>query len=162
MARSLILLCLLGASASATTIATLDLHALTQRADRIVLARVESSTSSWTARHDVIYTDVVLRVERGYKGALGLGDTLVVRREGGSVDGIGMLVYGAATFSIGEEVVVFAEHRGDASYVVGMAQGKLRVESVGGERHVLGRQASTLARFEQELARHLTIPAVAR
>ena len=38
-----------------------------------------------------------------------------------------MKVYGAATFVKDEDVVVFAEHRGAAQYVVGMAQGKLQL-----------------------------------
>jgi hypothetical protein len=36
-------------------------------------------------------------------------------------------VFGAAQFAVGEEVVLFVEKRGAASWVVGMAQGKLRV-----------------------------------
>jgi len=51
----------------------------------------------------------------------------VVRREGGVVDGVGMRVYGAANFTVGEEVVVFMETRGNAAWTVGMTQGKLRV-----------------------------------
>ena len=50
-----------------------------------------------------------------------------LRREGGSVDGVGMRVYGAASFAVGEEVVLFIERRGAASYTVGMTQGKLSV-----------------------------------
>jgi hypothetical protein len=155
MTKPLVLLCLLCATAGATKIATLDLRTLATRADRIVLARVESSVSRWTPHHDAIYTDVVLRVERGYKGELGPGEALVVKREGGSVDGVGMLVYGAATFSIGEQVIVFAEHRGADSFVVGMAQGRLSVETIAGERQVKGRNAATLPAFEVELARQL-------
>ena len=51
----------------------------------------------------------------------------MVRREGGVVDGLGMRVYGAANFAVGEEVVVFTETRGNASWTVGMTQGKLHV-----------------------------------
>ena len=67
------------------------------------------------------------RVERAYKGAAKPGERIVVRREGGVVDGLGMRVYGAASFAVGEEVVVFTETRGNAAWTVGMTQGKLHV-----------------------------------
>jgi hypothetical protein len=111
----------------ATVLVPLDTKAMAERADRIVYATVESQVARWSADHQAIYTDVTLRVVRVYKGALKPGDTVVVRREGGVVDGIGMRVFGAPAFSVGEEVVVFLETRGSAAYTVGMTQGKLRV-----------------------------------
>lgn len=114
-------------AARATVLVPLDTHALTDRADRVVYATVEKQEPRWSGDHQAIYTDVTLRVRRVYKGALKPGDTLVVRREGGVVDGIGMRVFGAASFSVGEEVVVFIEDRGGAAYTVGMTQGKLHV-----------------------------------
>jgi hypothetical protein len=114
-------------TAQATVLVPLDTRALTERADRVVLGTVESQVSRWTDDHQAIYTDVTIRVAKSYKGALKAGDTVVVRREGGVVDGIGMRVYGAASFATGEEVVVFVENRGGAAYTVGMTQGKLRV-----------------------------------
>lgn len=114
-------------SAHATTMVPLDLRALTERADRVVLATVESQSSQWTAAHDTIFTEYSLRVTRSYKGGARVGDAVVVRTEGGVVEGIGARVYGAAGFAVGEEALVFVEQRGAASYVVGMAQGKLHV-----------------------------------
>jgi hypothetical protein len=118
-----------GAAAQATVMMPLDTRALTERADRVVLGSVESTESHWTSDHNAIYTDVTLRVTRVYKGTLQAGQTLVVRREGGTVDGIGMKVYGAPNFGVGEEVLVFLEKRGQATYTVGMTQGKLRVDT---------------------------------
>jgi hypothetical protein len=118
---------LVGAAAEATVLVPLDTRALAERADRVVLGTVESTTPRWTSDHQAIYTDVTIRVEKTYKGTLKPGDTVVVRREGGVVDGIGMRVYGAPHFTVGEEVVVFLEKRGGATYTVGMTQGKLRV-----------------------------------
>ena len=118
---------LVGAAARATVMVPLDTRALTERADRVVLGTVESQVSRWTDDRQAIYTDVTLRVTRVYKGAVVPGATVVVRREGGVVDGMGMRVFGAAQFSVGEEVVVFMERRGGAEYTVGMTQGKLRV-----------------------------------
>ncbi|HEY2743535.1 MAG TPA: hypothetical protein VGL86_02890 [Polyangia bacterium] len=114
-------------AARATVLVPLDTKALTARAERIVLAVVESSTAKWSSDHQAIYTDVTLRVTRAYKGSVKPGDRIVVRREGGERDGLGMRVYGAANFVVGEEVVVFTETRGNASWTVGMTQGKLHV-----------------------------------
>jgi hypothetical protein len=114
-------------AARATVLMPLDTAALTQRADRVVLGTVESSQAHWSADHKSIYTDVTLRVTRVYKGDASVGGTVSLRREGGSLDGVGMRVFGAASFTIGEEAVVFIERRGAASYTVGMTQGKLRV-----------------------------------
>src|SRR5262245_10543642 len=98
-------------AAHATVLVPLDTKALSARADRVVYATVESQTSRWSRDHQAIYTDVTLRVVRVYKGALRPGDALVVRREGGVVDGMGMRVFGAALFALGEEVLVFVETR---------------------------------------------------
>jgi hypothetical protein len=139
MKRSLIVITLfaVAAAAHATTMIQLDLKTMTARADRVVLGTVESTVSRWTPDHQAIYTEATLRVAKSYKGALKPGDALVVRREGGSVDGIGMRVYGAASFTPGEEAVVFVEQRGAASWVVGMSQGKLRVTTgADGQKYV--------------------------
>jgi hypothetical protein len=124
-------------AARATVLVPLDTKALTARAERIVLAVVESQTARWSSDHQAIFTDVTLRVTRAYKGSVKAGDRIVVRREGGELDGLGMRVSGAAGFTVGEEVVVFTETRGNASWTVGMTQGKLHV-SVGsdGVKHV--------------------------
>lgn len=116
-----------GFAAHATVLVPLDTRALTERAERIVLGTVESQVSRWSTDHQAIYTDVTIRVSRAYKGAVKPGERVVVRREGGVVDGLGMRVYGAPSFTVGEEVVVFMETRGNAMWTVGMTQGKLRV-----------------------------------
>lgn len=114
-------------AAHATVLVPLDTKALTARAERIVLGVVESQQARWSSDHQAIYTDVTVRVTRAYKGSVKPGERIVVRREGGSLDGLGMRVYGAASFTVGEEVVVFTETRGNASWTVGMTQGKLHV-----------------------------------
>jgi hypothetical protein len=123
-------------SAHATMMVPLDLKALVGRADRVILGAVISQESHWTESHDAIYTDSVVRVERAYKGTLKPGATVVVRREGGSVDGIGMKVFGSAQLSPGEEVMLFLEQRAGAAWVVGMAQGKWRVAVENGQKVV--------------------------
>lgn len=113
--------------ARATVMVPLDTQGLTARADRVVLGIVESQESRWSADHSVIFTEAKVRVTKSYKGASQPGDVVIVRREGGSADGIGMRVFGAANFTVGEELIVFLEERGAATWTVGMAQGKLNV-----------------------------------
>jgi hypothetical protein len=125
------------APARATVVVPYDLDQLTDHADRVVLARVESSQAHWTSDHSAIVTDVVLRVEVPLKGGLRAGDQVTVRREGGEVDGLGMRVAGAARFAVGEEVVAFLERRGAYTWTVGMAQGKLHVAELDGRRVVV-------------------------
>jgi hypothetical protein len=136
---------LLAAPASATSMIPLDLKGLYSHADRVVLATVISEESHWTDAHDAIYTESVVKVERSYKGGAKVGDTVVVRREGGSVDGIGMRVYGSAQLSPGEEAVVFLEQRGVATWVVGMSQGKWHVSIENGQKVVHAADLSGIA-----------------
>jgi hypothetical protein len=113
--------------ARATVMVPLDTEALTTRSDRVVLGIVEAQESRWSNDHSVIFTEAKVRVTKSYKGATQPGDIIIVRREGGSAGGIGMRVFGAANFTVGEELVLFLEQRGAATWTVGMAQGKLAV-----------------------------------
>ena len=129
-------------AARATLVVPLDLNALTDGADRIVVAQVERQQARFTADRSTIFTEVTLRVIEAVKGAeVAVGDTVVVWREGGELEGQGVRVIGAAGFADGEEVLLFLERRGSRKqataspmskktplYVMGMAQGKLRVE----------------------------------
>jgi hypothetical protein len=129
-----VVLLLVPSAAGATVVAPLDLEALTDHAERIAVAKVESQAARFTASHDAIYTDVTMTVLVPVKGGLRAGDRITVRREGGEVGGLGMKVIGAARFTPGEETLVFLERRGAAWWTVGMAQGKLRVAVVDGKR----------------------------
>jgi hypothetical protein len=113
--------------ARATVLVPLDTQGLTERADRVVLGIVEAQESRWSPDHSVIFTEAKVRVTKSYKGAAQPGDVILVRREGGSAGGIGMRVSGAATFTVGEELLVFLEQRGTITWTVGMTQGKLSV-----------------------------------
>jgi hypothetical protein len=115
------------ATASATTMTPLDLAALSSRAEAVVAGKVVETRAQWTADHESIITDVTILVDRVLAGKVVPGERVVVRREGGTVDGIGMKVYGAPSFTKDEDVVVFLERRGAHRYVVGMAQGKLQL-----------------------------------
>jgi hypothetical protein len=131
------LLCAAPLVARATMVVPLDLDALVDQAERISLARVVSQTARFTADRNAIFTEVTLVVEQPLKGGGKAGDRVVVRREGGEVEGIGMRVVGAASFTPGEQVLVFLERRAGALWTVGMAQGKLHVAERDGARVVI-------------------------
>lgn len=132
-----LLLCAgLSAGAHASVLVPLDTRALVDRAERIVVGVVEGQTARWLDEsRTTIVTDVRVRVQRAMLGAQP-GEVITVRRLGGSVDGVGMRVHGEASFSQGEEVLLFTERRGASSFAVGMAQGKLHVAVEDGRRVV--------------------------
>jgi hypothetical protein len=83
-------------------------------------------TPRWTRDGGRIVTDVELTVAETWKGAV--PRTVVVMQPGGEVGELAQYVEGAATFAVGEEVVLFLEARGTRYTVAGMAQGRLKVE----------------------------------
>lgn len=118
---------LLGLSAGATTMLRTDVAELTYAADAVVQGTVRRVESRWSGDHRRIITDVEIQVTEALKGEP--GSTVIVTQPGGHVDGIGQVVHGLASFTPGEEVVVFLERRGkDAFQVSAMAQGKFRVQ----------------------------------
>ncbi|PTL77400.1 hypothetical protein [Vitiosangium sp. GDMCC 1.1324] len=121
---AVLLLCM---PASATTMLRADLPELTQTADAIVHGTVRRVESRWSGDGRRIVTDVEIQVTEALKGQA--GGTVLVTQPGGRVGDIGQVVSGLASFSPGEEVVVFLERRGSQSFrVSGMAQGKYKVQ----------------------------------
>ena len=126
------------AAAQATTVLPLDLLGLTDGAEQIVVGRVEHQVARFTADHGSIFTEVTFRVESSLKGDLRAGAVVLIRREGGEAEGMGVKVVGAPRFVVGEQAVVFLESRGtDGYWTVGMAQGKLRITSGAGQPMVV-------------------------
>jgi hypothetical protein len=119
------LLVLAAAPAQATLVRRVGLEKMGQTAGLVVQGTVRSTEA--VRRGDRIYTDVVIDVATCLKGACPARVT--VRQLGGEVDGQGTSVEGAATFTVGVEVVLFLRARADAAFApVGMAQGAFRVE----------------------------------
>lgn len=116
-------------TASATTLVKMDVPALARAADAVVRCKVVGTSSRWSRDGRRILTDVRLQVLETIAGEGG-GD-LVVVQPGGVVGDIGQKVDGLAAFEPGEEAVLFLERRGPVHGVVGMAQGKWRVEEGG-------------------------------
>jgi hypothetical protein len=113
--------------ALATSMLHQNIDSLTQSSDAVVRGKVKTTQSRWSADHMRIITEVTIEVAEFFKG--GSSSTLIVQQPGGEIDGIGQKVSGLASFSEGEEVVLFLEHLETDKYrVAGMAQGKYRVE----------------------------------
>jgi hypothetical protein len=141
---------LLAGPAVASTVLELDVDALTERADRVVRARVIERESRWDDDGHMIRTFTTLEILANLKGE---GEAhLVVRQLGGEVDDVGSFVTGDAHFEIGEEVLVFLRSNPDGEpvfHLIGLAQGKFRIErSPDGVRAVRDLSDLSLARQE--------------
>jgi len=121
------LVCTLSQPASATIVATLDTRALVAESDQIVRGRVVAQMARWDDAHERIFTDVTIRVDETYKGARTA--TLLIRRQGGSVGGIGMRTIGEVEFAAEEEAFLFLRRipHTNLFQTVALAQGKLRI-----------------------------------
>lgn len=148
-------------TASATIVKSLDLEEMAREADVIVHGTVERQSASWNEERTRIYTVTEVRVTEGLKGPHQAGDVIRIRQLGGTVDGITQMIPGNAKLVRGEEVVLFLDRdeKKDLHYVVGMAQGKFRVDR-SGPRPVVDRQLEglALARVEGGEVRQLHEP----
>ncbi len=121
---------LFGGTASATTLLRTDVAELSFASDAVVHGTVRRVESRWSGDRRRIVTDVEIEVSEALKGQP--GSRVVVTQPGGRVGDIGQTVHGLASFTPGEEVVVFLEQRGkDAFRVASMAQGKFQVKREG-------------------------------
>ena len=123
--------------ARASVVEALDLEGLTKAAEQVMVARVVAQASHYD-EHGRIVTDVEMMVEQSEKGDAKPGSTLLVRRLGGVVDGIGMRIEGEPSFVSGERTLLFAHKLAKSSVLrpVGMSQGVLRIAEREGESWV--------------------------
>lgn len=116
-----------GLVAGATTLLREDVASLSRDSDVIARGTVRRVESRWTQDRMRIVTEVEILITETLKGAP--GTTVTILQPGGRVGDLVQRVSGLASFSQGEEVVVFLERRPGERYLVsGMAQGKFRVE----------------------------------
>jgi hypothetical protein len=141
--RALLLLVALGVvrPAAATLAVPATVEELTRSSDAVVRGVVTSVESRWSRNHRRISTYVEVTVQDSglWRGSAPSHLTVVV--PGGAVGEIGQQVDGAATFTQGEEVVVFLHHAGAAFFQVnGYAQGKFSVAGASAKPDVHGMQ----------------------
>lgn len=115
----------------------MDLAELVQEAEVVAVARVMRQQSSYDERGRIV-TDIQMQVERSEKGDAAPGASVVVRRLGGEVDGVGMRIEGEPSFENGELVLLFGTDPQKRSLLrpVGMSQGALRIFERDGQRWV--------------------------
>jgi hypothetical protein len=129
-------LLLIGLPAAATTMLRLDVPELAQSSDTVVHGTVRRVESRWSGDRRRIITDVEIQVTEALKGEP--GSTVLLIQPGGSVGDIGQAVHGSASFTPGEEVVVFLERKGASAFrLSGMAQGKYQVRRAADSQTVL-------------------------
>ncbi len=112
-------------AAQATTMLREEVPELTRSSDAVVRGKVVRTESRWSSDRMRIYTEIELEVSESLKGAPAKRITLV--QPGGVVGDIGQTVSGLASFSPGEDVVVFLRKKGPRFAVNGLGQGKYAV-----------------------------------
>jgi hypothetical protein len=117
-------------SALATVVLSLSMEEMTARAPLVVHATVNATAPGWDPEHAKIWTWTELVVKDTLKGKA--QPTVLVKQPGGVVGDLGMHVDGVATFTPGEEVVLFLEPAPDeaGSFVpVAMSSSKVTFET---------------------------------
>jgi hypothetical protein len=104
----------------------------------IVIGRVVSLACRLDPEEDRIFTYVTVRVEENLKGEIG-SRRIVLKEEGGEVEGQGSIIIGTPQFSIGERVFLYLDTWPDGSLRVHqMSFGKLSViQSLEGRQTVV-------------------------
>ena len=98
-------------------------------ADQIFTGVVVGVASQVSARRTSIHTFVTIEVEESLKGGP-RGSLLTLRVLGGEAEGYRLVVAGAPSFRLGEEVLVFASGgAGRVPSVLGLAAGKFTLET---------------------------------
>jgi len=122
-----VLICLLAASAHATTMVPLSFEQLVNDSSAVVYGRVSDVRSQWTADRRFIESVVSIDVIKGMKG--GAGETLAFTVPGGRVGRYRNVIPGAPTFATGDLAVFFLTAHGPRLPVTtGLTQGIYRVQ----------------------------------
>lgn len=121
--------------AHAAVLMALDLPALVEQSDLVVVANAQKQSSRYVDK--LIVTDVTLKVITKLKGVTKPGELVTVTHLGGAVGDIGLTVPGAASFKLGESAVVFLRRVPSGEWnVTGMSQGVLLISGQGAEQRV--------------------------
>jgi hypothetical protein len=122
---SLVALLAVASPALAAQAVAASVEELARSSDLVVRGRVVSTTARWSEGR--IYTYAEIQVASTLRGKA--QERLTAVTPGGVVDDLGQRVDGAATFTTGEEVVLFLGRPDGGRYRVnGLGQGKFVVE----------------------------------
>jgi hypothetical protein len=113
-----------------TSVVRISLEETVAQAEWIVEGDVVRNWCGWDSGHRFIWTHTEIAVRDRWKGSG--GTSVTVSEPGGQVDGAGIAVTGMVRYTPGEHVVVFL-YRTPIGLIrtVGLAQGKLQVDSLG-------------------------------
>ena len=112
--------------AQATVLIYMNTKQLTEKSTAVVRGTVVRQQVVEVKGH--LWTDSYIRISEAIKGKVGTGQEMVLRQPGGETATLGERVVGAASFSIGEEVLVFARPVRHFYVPVGMCLGKYRIQ----------------------------------
>jgi hypothetical protein len=130
----------------AAVLIAMDLPALVEQSDLIVVASAQKQSSRYASK--LIVTDVTLKVSSTLKGATKPGEPVIVTHLGGAVGEVGLSVPGAATFKLGESAVVFLRRAPSGDWnVTGMSQG---IMPITGQQVLPGASGAELMERDQE------------
>lgn len=115
-------------STQATTMQRLEIEELTRLSTDVFQGQVIATETRWNAEHTRIYTDVRVRINEAFKGAIKRSETVTVVQLGGEKDGRKLDYAGRPEFTAGEAVVLFTTRtRANDLTIVALKQGKLHV-----------------------------------
>ncbi len=137
MRALLLALALLAPTLGATTALKLDLETLTDNAEVIVRAKIDSVEARWNATNTGIWTHHGVSVSSTLKGEHQAKQEFLTR--GGAVGSKAQHVAGSGSFSAGEEYVLFLwRDENKDLQLVGMVQGALAIKEVDGVTRAVG------------------------
>jgi hypothetical protein len=115
------------AAVQATTVRRLAFEDLVRKAHRIVAGKIRQSRTHWSSNGKLILTDYTIEVDENIKGQS--PHLFEVTTIGGKIGDRELIVSGMPSFQKDENVVLFTESSGPYEVVLGLGQGKFRVEN---------------------------------
>jgi hypothetical protein len=109
----------------------LSTELLTKQSGLVMTGEVQATKSQWADNKKAIVTIATITIQEVIRGR-SAAKTIMVKYEGGEVDGLGMRVSDAAELAGGETVLLFLNHGHQNSdsleyEIVGKAQGKYTI-----------------------------------
>ncbi len=120
------LLSMLSTPASPSTVLKLTLSQLVKQSDAIVIGTVVAQDC--TMKGNLVLTRNTAQIENTLSGDLKTDTVEIVTLGGRRGDGVSLFVFGEARFTMGERFIAFLSLQNGTWRVLGMAQGKMRIE----------------------------------
>ena len=98
-----------------------------KKAHHIVSGKVRNSRTYWSDNGKLILTNYTIEVDETIKGQS--PQTFELTTVGGKIGGRELHVAGMPSFEKGENIVVFTESSGSYQVVLGLGQGKFKIEN---------------------------------